>query len=524
MALAYCVGLIQAVVLLGHGLVSIPRRLIRDADYGKKLRRLQSRAPKVHEKLEDSKSELKELDDMVEELRKRKNGVSRDHQDWIEELSMATPRTVSTVGALPLHGTGRTVPAVITDRYLADVDRRISRTRHKVLRFQDTWRTLVQEAVETQTILNSYASKQLTFRNQGERRSFIRRAPILVPTLRYLLYCKVIPAVRITSGALLAMASICVVWSEMVKFLAPRLSVISFTVVHHGKVSFAGQLIAAFWILYMCASVLASFGDVKVWGNRALVHRNTYPESACWYAGQVAKMTVPLTYNFLTFMPPDVHKATTFYDFLGRLIVLTPLGKGFDYFFPMFILVPACATLFNFYGRIKSLFGYRLLDDEEENDADASYGSGSWREGRDLIAQEMQGRANLDPESLLGTDSLRGSTIGGSLSTTSRRAVDGTPTMYIPPASNASRARSERLSAATRAAEEEDESIFSGFAHRFQNTLDSIDRPEWLSDLGKRPKWMGGVEGNSEASGRAEPGGRLGRWFGGRPADGRVRL
>ena len=38
-------------------------------------------------------------------------------------------------------------------------------------------------------------------------------------------------------------------------------------------------------------------------GNRALVKRQTYAESACWYSLQVAKLTVPLSYNFITMLP-----------------------------------------------------------------------------------------------------------------------------------------------------------------------------------------------------------------------------
>ena len=79
--------------------------------------------------------------------------------------------------------------------------------------------------------------------------------------------------------------------------------------------------------------------------------------------------------------------------------------------------------------------------------------------------------------------------------------------------------QAQRLADSTRTAEGEDENIFQGFAHRFRNTFENVERPVW-----KRPKWMGGIDGNSESSGRADSGRGMGRWFGGRPADGRVRL
>ena len=42
--------------------------------------------------------------------------------------------------------------------------------------------------------------------------------------------------------------------------------------------------------------------------------------------------------------PESIARKTTFYQFLGQLINLTPLGQWFDYLFPVVILLPVCAT------------------------------------------------------------------------------------------------------------------------------------------------------------------------------------
>ena len=529
MALAYCVGLVQAVLLLGHGLVAVPRRLFLNA--AQRLKRLQLRAPKVHETLEDATGEMRALEHQVLQLKGIKNGLSWDLREWIEELADASKATTSIRAPLqPLDDGSNAIPAVITERYLADLTRRVNRARHKASRFAETWRLLVREAADAQAILDSYASQRLEFLGPATEESRFFNTNVLTPHLRYLIYGHLLPAVRVFLGLVLALASICIIWSELVKFAAPQLSIVSLTIVRYpdgdeGRVNFFGQMLAIFWLFYMCTSILASFDDVKIWGNRALVRRNTYGESACWYAGQIAKLTVPLTYNFLTFIPPKVHQKTEFYKFLGKLIVLTPLGKWFDYVFPILILLPVCATLFNFYGRIKSILGFGIVEDDEENSS--ALGTGSWREGRDLIDQELQGRTTLDSTALLEGNSTS-SSAPRSEGAGRTHPSDRTPALYIPPAE---RARSpprpaQRLAAAAQAAEEEDESIFPGFAHRVRNTIDAVERPDWLPELGKRPKWMGGGsgDGNVESSGRAESGRGLGRWFGGRPTDGRLRL
>jgi LMBR1-like membrane protein len=54
MALAYVWGLILAIYLAGHGMVAVPRSLFRNVSTGGRLQRLQTRAAKVQEKLDDA--------------------------------------------------------------------------------------------------------------------------------------------------------------------------------------------------------------------------------------------------------------------------------------------------------------------------------------------------------------------------------------------------------------------------------------------------------------------------------------
>lgn len=514
--------------------MSVPRKLYRNADISRRLKRIQSQAPKTHDRLDDANAALEELEAQATLLRQRKHAISRNHHEWIEDISEGSSLSESRLSTPALRVSSPTIPAVITDRYLAELSRKVNRARHKRARFVDTWDRLLQDADDTKSILNASASKKLDFGNPPPDAFFLRRVKILTPYARYLLHVRVIPNIRVALAGLLSWASLCIVWSELIKFIAPNLSIIRLTIVTHSKsagseVGFMGQLSASVWMLYMCTAVLASFDDVKIWGNRALVRRNTYGESAIWYSGQIAKLTVPLAYNFVTFLPPDVHRKTTFYHFLGILVNLTPLGKGFDYFFPILILLPVCATFFNLYGRVKSVFGFGLLDDDGDEESQSRFETRGWREGRDLIEQELNGRSRSGASTSSGGTSLAlSSQSPGPPAHMPLAPVKSLRTMVSsgqPPSQTATEQRqAQRLAEATEAAEEEDENFFQGFAHRVRNTFENVERPEWLSDIGKRPKWMGGVDGNVGSSGRAASGRGMGRWFGGRPADGRVRL
>lgn len=531
MALAYVWGLILAIYLMGHGLVAIPRTLIRNASISGRLKRVQAHAPRIHEKLEDAILALEDVEGQVDQLKKRKTGTARDFQEWIEDLADMT-------GTLPPRLTLATpeidpttkIPAVITERYLADLTRRFQRARHQRARYVDEWDRLVQVAYELQTMLDSTASKQLTFNRSGHTAaSFIGRYAALTPFLRYHLYVNITPALRLFLGSCLSLASLAIIWSEIIRVPAPHLSAVSLTVIHHPnaqdyQIGFGGQFIASFWILYMCACALSSIADVPVWNQRALVRRNTYPESACWYAGQIARLTVPLAYNFLTFLPSHIQEQTTFYSFLGKLINLTPLGKWFDFLFPILILIPVSATFFNLYGRIKTIFGFGIIEDEDEENNPSGFGTGGWREGRDLIARDLNGPAGSSTLGLLSASSPRASPRGSTDATRNPRwASPSRPSAGASSASTSTPTSSSRTLGSTMRTsrgpppldpEPEEENFFTLFGRRVKNTFDGLEPPKWMNNDSaggsgggensntpfSRPKWMGGNSGEGRGT------------------------
>jgi hypothetical protein len=520
MALAYCWGLILAIYLMGHGLVAIPRSLFRKASISGRLRRIQTQAPKIHENMDEAIQKLEDYEAQVGVLSQRKTGTAKLFKDWIEELAETSnlpesrPRTLSRRLSAP----SITVPSVITERYLADLTRQLDRARHSRLRYIDEWDRLIQDAVMTQSVLDSAASKRLEIGESSPQASFLERFTLFSPYTRYIYYYHFLPYVQILFGGLLSLASVCIVWSEIIKYAKPNLSIISLTVVHHprsGQIGFAGQVIASCWILYMCAAALTSLTEVKVWRGRALVRRNTAYESAFWYAMQVAKLSIPLAYNFMTFLKPEIYKETTFYLFLGKLINLTPLGKWFDFLFPIFILFPVCATLFNLYGRVKRLIGFGggIIDEDDADEDLPGYGTGGWREGRDLIERELGGA---------GAGSLSHLRDGPA-----DRSGQSRPTALPPHPSSSRSAPSRPTNTAPRAypreTAPEDETFFEAFGHRLRNTMDTVNTPKWMQDGIKKPKWMGGDGSDDSGSGGGSSGGFM-RLFGGSGNDGRVRL
>jgi hypothetical protein len=520
MALAYTWGLILGIYLMGHGLVAFPRSLFRYASVSGRLKRIQSQAPKVHEKLNEALEKLEQYEYAVVQLKQRKNGTAREFEEWIDELAEKGSLAENRAGVVR-HTTTATVPPVITERYLADLTRKLKRARHAKARFENEWDHVVRRAIRTQSILDSKASKSLEFKGAAlpTTRGPLDRLTLLTPFTRYHLHVHLIPAATYTSWVFAILASISIVWSECVREAqdlgGPKLSIIGWTVVHRhssgrSSVGFNSQIIAAAWLCYMCVCAFYSLTDVKIWGNRALVRRNTYQESATWYGLQVAKLTVPLSYNFLTMTDKNIWKGTMFYKFLGRLIVLSPLGEGFSAYFPIFILVPVFATAFGLYGKIKNICGFGDLLEDEEGDEGANFaGTGSWREGRALIEREVQGSGNV-----LGLSQRI-------VSPPNERYTD-TPASIANsgPSSTRPSVRPERRRPVPED-EAEEGNFFTNLGSRVKNTFETQDFSF------PRPKWMGGddeVETPQQRRSESERGNSFLGLFGGRGEEGRVRL
>lgn len=531
MALAYTWGLILGIYLMGHGLVAFPRSLFRYASVSERLKRIQSSAPKVHERLNEALEKLDKYEHQVVQLKQRKNTTAKEFQDWIDELAEKSSLPENRAGTVGRTST-TSVPAVVTERYLAELTRKLKRARHAKARFENEWDHVVRKAVRTQAIIDSKGSKRLEFKTAAipTPRGPFDSIRIHTPYTRYHLHVHIIPALTYFSWFVTILASISIVWSECVReaqdFGGQKLSIIGWTVVHRqnngrSSVGFNSQLVAATWLCYMCVCAFFGLTEVKIWGNRALVRRNTYQESATWYGLQVAKLTVPLSYNFLTMTDKSIWKDTMFYKFLGRLIVLTPLGEGFSAFFPIFILVPVFATAFGLYGKVKNICGFGdLLEDDDEDGQGAYAGTGSWREGRALINREVQSASG----NVLGL-SQRSNT-----SPPNERYTDSpTPSSNIAAtaAGESSTSRPQIRAERRRPIPEDDEdtgNFFENFASRVKNTFDSTDFTI------TKPKWMGGDEEEEAGSSRRpqaageERGNGFMSLFGGRSEEGRLRL
>lgn len=413
-ALAHSYALMLAIYLMGHGLVSLPRKLLRAASVSGSLHSLQVSAVTTYDQLTDATTKLLEVQSEVRLLIQRKHTLPAEFAEWVGELgeivalpeSNLSPRERTMLSYSTTSAQTPSLPTVITEEYLASITRKLRKSLDRRTRYLTLWQNLLQSANDCQQILDSSSSRSL----EPFRKVVILSKPaslfpdsitVLTPYTRHLLYMYGIPSLQRFLGLLLGLASIVLIWSEVVSSFAPRLSIVAYTI-SWGAGGVLQQSITAAWISYMAITSLLSLSSVRLWNGYALVPRKTSGASACFYASYAARLTVPLSFNFLTLLPSEkLHTHdTVFFEFLGNKINLTPLGSLWNKFLPALILIPVFATLFDWYGRIAGCCGLGEYlgwadgdgDSGEEEDGAINSrfrGGWVWQEGRDLINREL---------------------------------------------------------------------------------------------------------------------------------------
>ncbi|KAI1001947.1 hypothetical protein K3495_g6255 [Podosphaera aphanis] len=503
MATAYFWGLIIAIYLMGHGLIAIPRKLFQNANLRGKLERSYIRAAKVHEKMTDSIQNLEDLQAEISELSRRKTQLSPKYQDWIEELvddshvPYVKPRSlISLISSSEIN-----VPSTVTETYMADLSRNLCRAHHSLARYLDEWNRVVEDASKEKNIVDALSTGYIDDGKSLPDATTWERFTLLSPRTRFFYECYLLPYSRKFLGIFFSMASFCIIWSELVKPINPLFSIIRVTVIHHpnseeGEIGIGGQLIAVAWIFYMCFAALISLTELKVWRGRALVRRNTHGESAMWYSYQVTRLSVPLAFNFITFLDPEIYKQTVFYQFLGNLINLTPLSSWFDTCWPIFIVVPVCATLFGLYSKIHNCIGYGgYIAEEEQGDTSMGYEISRSREGRELIEREQFG--------IISSSRQTPNSLARPFTAPTNPYPPLAPAQAQPnyPAArqyNTTSSSLLRLSADSQRETHpiiDEDNLFGTFGHKLKNTVQTIQTPRWLLDVSeniKIPQWIGG--------------------------------
>ncbi|KAK9446775.1 LMBR1-like membrane protein [Limtongia smithiae] len=361
-ALSHSYALITAMLLMGIGLVNIPRSLFLQADPAQQLAALEEHAPKLSDHLTESRMSYRTLSAEVQSLRPVMDGP---FEEWINGLLREAEDVPASQSISRLK---------VNENYLSGLTVQFKKAKFARDRYEAEWNALIEKAVELLDILDAPSSRVLRFRLRHTR---------LPPQLAYYYYSCLRPLLCYAYGAIVTVFSALVIVSECLEGTNfSLLGVIS------AQLSGVGQEIISLLVVgYMCFAAYSSLAKLRLFNIFILTKRHTDWRSAIFYATQACRLTIPLSYSYVNMVPRRV-TSSVFEEFLEKSINLTPLGMYFVAWLPRFILIPVAVSAFNLYGRVQRFLGFQ----EEFGEDDALVGNRA--EGRDLIRYELGTRMN----------------------------------------------------------------------------------------------------------------------------------
>ncbi|CAI5756138.1 unnamed protein product [Candida verbasci] len=362
-AVSHLYSLILATWLMGHGLISIPRIKWIQGSNIKNLNYNYLKIPKILDELEDLKMNLK--DDILTILKLQRNLNIDDedfiYRDYILNLYNKIPIDLKNqVEKQYLHDTSNIERNEINENFLIKLSSQFNLNLHKLIGTESDFNLIVNKIVKLEDILNSITFKRLNFRTESNR-------VLINSKFNFYYWYYIYPISARLFSILLGLFSIIILESEF--FHSTKYSLIQIII---NKVS-SSPTIQFFTMLtlfsYILISSLNSLTKLKIFNIYNLVAFKSDPISVCWYTTYIARLTIPLSYNFLTLF---IIRKSNFENWYGQSIHLTGLFNYLNNWLPRLILIPVLLAIFNVYEKLKKKLGFNNFYDSwiEFNDED----------------------------------------------------------------------------------------------------------------------------------------------------------
>lgn len=394
-AISHIYALVLALWLMAHGLISIPRNRWLEGSLIQNLNHYYLQVPKLVDTLEDTKMLFKE--DVIQVLvleRAYNDPVTSEiiFRDWILSLSQKIPHDIreSLTRDFVNNELGRVSREQVTETFLTQLTYNFQNHQNKLLAYTSEFETLFNHITRLQSLLEAKAN------GNPEERNLIMKSigGLLPPVANFYYMCYIKPALcRVLSVALFGVSFI-VIQSEF--FHSTKLSLMDVAIyrtgIHNHSVTQGITSYVVFSYMLLCA--LNSLAKLKIFNKYHLVPHTSDPVSTCFYASYIARLTIPLSYNFITLF---ASRESIFEEWYGKSIHLTGLFNLMNNWIPRLLLIPIVLTTFHVYDKLKAFIGLNsdLYDswtnfDDDEISSDPNDLENAQSKRRELIIVEAK--------------------------------------------------------------------------------------------------------------------------------------
>ncbi|KAK6494369.1 G-protein coupled receptor-associated protein LMBRD2B [Huso huso] len=397
-------GLFLLVLLLGYGLVEIPRSYWNASRRGHLLMKTYFKAAKLmtekadaEESLEDAMEEVRKVSECIKynhPLRKNidtilkkcpteyqeKMGRNMDDYEDFDEKQNVYPSEKSLV---KLHK--QVIYAV---------------QRHNRTRVQ--WQILLETAFHLEDVAKNETSGTHQFVRSctpQEPEGFISRY-LYTPTVEWYWECLLRQWCYRILAVMLTLFSVAVVWSECTFFSTqPVLSLFAvFIQLAEKTYNYLYIEMACFLtIFFLCTCVYSTVFRIRVFNYYYLASHHQTDAYSLQFSGMLfCRLTPPLCLNFLGLIHMDSaishqnREQTAYTSIMGSMRVLSFIADGFYIYYPMLIVLLCIATYFSLGTRCLNLLGFQQFVGDNDMTSDLI------DEGKELIRREKRKRQRVE--------------------------------------------------------------------------------------------------------------------------------
>ncbi|TSQ12725.1 LMBR1 domain-containing protein 2-B [Bagarius yarrelli] len=359
-------GLFLLVLLMGYGLVEIPRSYWEASKPGHLLLKTYFKAAKLMTEKADAEENL---EDVMEEVRKVNESIKYNHpfRKYIDTILRKV------IYAVQRHNRTRVQWQILLDQafHLEDVSKNEISTSHQ--------------------FIHSFAPT--------EPASWFTRY-IYTPTVEWYWECFLKQWFYRVLAVVLSLFSVAVVWSECTFFSTrPVLSLFAvFIQLAERDYNYLYIEMACFiTIFFLCTCVYSTVFRIRVFNYYYLASHHQTDAYSLQFSGMLfCRLTPPLCLNFLGLIHMDSaisHQAkeqTAYTSIMGSMRVLSFIANGFYIYYPMLIVILCIATYFSLGTRCLNLLGFQQFMGDNEMTSDLI------DEGRELLRRERRKRQRIE--------------------------------------------------------------------------------------------------------------------------------
>ncbi|OCU02596.1 hypothetical protein XELAEV_18008359mg [Xenopus laevis] len=397
-------GLFLLVLLMGYGLVEIPRSQWNGAKKGYLLMKTYFKAAKLMTEKADAEETL---EDVMEEVRKVNECIKYNHP-----LRKCVDTILKKCPAEYQEKMGRNMDdyedfeekniSYPSEKTLVKLHKQVIYAVQRHRRTQVQWSILLEQAFHLEDVAKNEtsAAKQFvhTFPHQEPESWIMRR--LYTPTIEWYWECLLRPWCSRILAVILALFSTVVVWSECTFFSAkPVLSLFAVFIQQaeqtHNYIYV--EVVCFLSIFFLSICVYSTVFRIRVFNYYYLASHHQTDAYSLLFSGMLfCRLTPPLCLNFLGLTHMDVSishqniEPTAYTSIMGSLRVLPLIADVFYIYYPMLVLILCIATYFSLGTRCLNLLGFQQFMGDNDMTSDLT------DEGKELIKREKRKRQRLE--------------------------------------------------------------------------------------------------------------------------------